>query len=182
MEEIRGFNGDVSSFTGRSTGFRRSELYARHRGRIRFFHVDGDHTAFATYADLVLASEMICANGVIAIDDFGNMRYPQLHAGIYKFLFERPDFKMFLCGAGKAYLCLAEDFAWFDAQVRERLIDHVTARGSAVALHRSPTRTTTAASRSSHAWATARSSVVTRRPTISCSERRRQPAVGTLCM
>jgi hypothetical protein len=65
------------------------------------------------------------------------MRYPQLHAAIYKFLFERTDFKMVLCGAGKAYICLAEDFAWFDERVREGLLDHVGEQGCALSLHRS---------------------------------------------
>jgi Methyltransferase domain len=130
VDEIRTFHrGKVASFTGKSSSFRASELYEQYRGTIRFFHVDGDHSGFATYGDVTLASEMVGSRALISIDDFGNMRYPQLHAAIYKFLFARPDFQMVLCGENKAYLCHAEDFAVFDELLRKHLVPHMARLG-----------------------------------------------------
>jgi hypothetical protein len=130
VDEIRTFHPEnVASFTGKSSSFRMSELYQQNRGAIRFFHVDGDHSGFGTYGDIVLASEMVGKHALISIDDFGNMRYPQLHAAIYKFLFARPDFRMVLCGENKAYLCRTEDFALFDELIRKYLVAHAAGLG-----------------------------------------------------
>jgi hypothetical protein len=130
VDEIRSFHPEkVVSFTGKSSLFRASKVYEEHRGAIRFFHVDGDHSGFATYGDVTLASEMVGSRALIAIDDFGNMRYPQLHAAIYKFLFARPDFRMVLCGENKAYLCRTEDFALFDELIRKYLVPHLADLG-----------------------------------------------------
>jgi hypothetical protein len=64
------------------------------------------------------------------------MRYPQLHAAIYKFLFARPDFRMVLCGANKAYLCRTEDFAIYDALIRKHLAPYAASLGCPVSLAR----------------------------------------------
>jgi hypothetical protein len=103
---------------------------------VRFFHVDGEHSCFGTYTDIVIGSEMAGDRALIAIDDFGNMRYPQLHAAVYKFLFARPDFRMVLCGGNKAYLCRAEDFALYDRLIRKHLVPHATALGCPFTLAR----------------------------------------------
>lgn len=129
-EEIRTFHPEnVVPFTGKSSSFRTSELYEQYRGTIRFFHVDGDHSGFSTYRDIVLASEMVGNHALISVDDFGNMRYPQLHAAIYRFLFARPDFRMVLCGENKAYLCHTDDFALFDALIRDYFVAHAAGLG-----------------------------------------------------
>lgn len=136
-EVIRTFHGgDVVTFAGRSSQLSASDLEDRYAGMIRFFHIDGEHTGAATYSDLAYASTMVGGRALIAIDDFGNMRYPQLHAAVYKFLFARPDFRMVLCGAGKAYLCRTEDFALFDSLIRAELVPHLTGLGFALRLAR----------------------------------------------
>jgi len=137
-DEIRTFHsGDVVTFGGKSSSFRSSGSYERYRGLIRFFHVDGDHSGFGAYGDIVLASEMVGGRSLIVIDDFGNMRYPQLHAAVYKFLFSRLDFKMVLCGGNKAYLCRAEDFVLFDGLIRKYLVPYLKQLGFPRSLARS---------------------------------------------
>jgi hypothetical protein len=137
VDQIHTFHGgEVDSFTEKSSLFRSSELYQRHRGKIRFFHVDGEHSGSGTYADLTLAAEMVGSRAIISVDDFGNMRYPQLHAGIYRFLFQRPDFRMVLCGANKAYICRAEDFVLYDDLIKANLVGFLTALGLPVSLAR----------------------------------------------
>jgi hypothetical protein len=137
-ETIRTFHPEnVSTVTGRSSSlFRANQEYAEYRGTLRFFHVDGSHSCFGTFTDISIASEMVGDRALISIDDFGNIRYPQLHAAVYKFLFERPDFIMVLCGAGKAYLCRSEDFAFYDRLIRDHLVPHVTALGCPLTLAR----------------------------------------------
>jgi hypothetical protein len=121
---------------GSSSRFRGTAVHEQYRGTMRFFHVDGGHSCFGAYTDIVTGSEMVGDRPLISIDDFGNMRYPQLHAAVYKFLFERPDFRMVLCGANKAYLCRTEDFAFYDALIREHLVQHATALGHPFTLAR----------------------------------------------
>jgi hypothetical protein len=137
-EKIRTFHPEnVVAVTGRSSSlFRGNPAYGQYRGTMRFFHVDGGHSCFGTYTDILIGSDLAGDRALIAIDDFGNMRYPQLHAAVYKFLFERPDFRMVLCGANKAYLCRTEDFAFYDRLLREGLVDHATALGCACTLVR----------------------------------------------
>jgi hypothetical protein len=137
VEAIRTFHpGDVVSLTARSSTFRSSDIYPTYRGGIRFFHVDGEHSGAGTYADLTVASEMVGSQALIAIDDFGNMRYPQLHAATYKFLFSRPEFRMVLCGGNKAYFCRTEDFALYDELIRKFLVPHTTSLGVPLTLAR----------------------------------------------
>jgi len=137
-EQIRTFHPEsVVTVTGRSSSvFRASAPYEQYRTAMRFFHVDGGHSCVGTYADIVIGSEMTSDQALISIDDFGNMRYPQLHAAVFKFLFERPDFRMVLCGANKAYLCRTEDFAFYDGLIRDQLVRHATALGSRFTLAR----------------------------------------------
>ncbi len=136
-EKIRAFHPkNVVTVTGRSSLFRGNPAYERYRATMRFFHVDGGHSGFGTYTDILIGSEMAGDRALISIDDFGNMRYPQLHAAVYKFLFEWTDFRMVLCGGNKAYLCRAEDFAFYDRLIRERFVDHATALGCACTLVR----------------------------------------------
>jgi hypothetical protein len=127
----------VVAVTGASSSrLRGTAVHEQYRGTMRFFHVDGGHSCFGTYTDIVTGSEMVGDRPLISIDDFGNMRYPQLHAAVYKFLFERPDFRMVLCGGNKAYLCRTEDFVFYDGLIREHLVPHATALGHPFTLAR----------------------------------------------
>lgn len=136
-QELRAVHpGPVETYRGRSSGFRASPLHQRHLGGIRFFHVDGEHSCHAAFGDLGLAAEMLGERGLVSVDDFGNLRYPQLLAAVYRFLFARPDFRMFLCGGNKAYLCRTEDFALYDGLVRSHLPGYLAAVGRPATLVR----------------------------------------------
>ena len=58
-------------------------------GVVRFFHIDGDHTGYATENDLHIAASCVGERGIICVDDFMNPRYPQLIAAVYRFLFDK---------------------------------------------------------------------------------------------
>lgn len=72
----------------------------------RFIHIDGNHTAEDVYKDLELADLLLFNNGIVVLDDFFNMIYPQVTEAIFNYIFTNPyRFKLFLCGYNKAYLC-----------------------------------------------------------------------------
>lgn len=111
----------VINFTGRSSLFRATPPFTAHAGRVRWFHIDGDHSGYATWNDLCLAADMISAQGIICVDDFENFRYPQLIAAVYRFLFAHPEFRMFLIGGNKAFICHTENYAIWEGMVRNFL-------------------------------------------------------------
>lgn len=72
----------------------------------RFIHIDGNHTAEGIYKDLELADLLLLDNGIVAIDDFFNMAYPQITEALLYYIFSNPyKFRIFLCGFNKVYLC-----------------------------------------------------------------------------
>jgi hypothetical protein len=73
---------------------------------------------------------------VLVVDDFYNFHYPQLTAIVYKFLYDRPDYKMFLCSGSKAYICRAEDFVQFESIVRAGLPKHLGDLGVSISLRK----------------------------------------------
>jgi hypothetical protein len=90
-------------------------------GRVRWFHIDGDHSGYSVANDLALAERFLSELGVIVVDDFFNWRYPQIAAEVYRFLFARPQYKMLLCGFNKCYLVRAEDYAFYESLIRKFL-------------------------------------------------------------
>ena len=102
----------------------RNHGLAAHRGSLRWVHIDGEHTGYATAADLQTAAYLLSENGVICVDDFFSFKYPQLTAAVYQFLLNNPfSFKMFLLSANKCYICRSNAVQMYDDSIRERAID-----------------------------------------------------------
>lgn len=99
-------------------------VFREYRGTVRWFHIDGDHSGFATSTDLALAASFLGDRGIICVDDFMNEIYPQLCAEVYRFLFQNPTFKMLLSGRGKCYIVRSEDYATYESYIREGLALH----------------------------------------------------------
>jgi predicted O-methyltransferase YrrM len=75
-------------------------------GKLRWIHIDGDHTSQGVRADLENCNRLLSDDGVICLDDFLNTSFPQVSAVTFEFLKDHPDeLKLFLCGYGKGYLC-----------------------------------------------------------------------------
>ena len=133
-ERIKALNGAaVSTFIGKSIAFAQSSI-VRELGPARWFHIDGDHTGYATTTDLATATSMLGDQGISVVDDFFNPRYPQLTGAVYHWLFANSDLKMFLCGGNKAYICRAEHYALYEGLVRKFLAQHLRAAGVSVTL------------------------------------------------
>lgn len=130
VERVASMGGPpTKAFVGRSNQFRHCETFRAHAGNVRFFHIDGDHSGFSTLNDLNVAADMISNRGIICVDDFENMRYPQLMAAVYRFLFARIDFKMFLIGGTKAYICQTESYPLWESMVRKYLAGSLCSHG-----------------------------------------------------
>ncbi len=107
-------------------------------GTARWVHVDGDHTGFNATNDLEVAERFLGDMGVICVDDFFNLRYPQVTAATYAFLQKRfPLFRMLLCGAGKAYIVRSADFTLYEALIRKFLAGHFKGCGFEATIHKS---------------------------------------------
>lgn len=97
------------------------------RGALRWIHIDGEHTGYATRTDLHTAAALLSDGGLICVDDFFSFKYPQLTAAVYSFLFERPmEFRMVMAAANKCYICRAGWAARYDAYIREHAVSHLS--------------------------------------------------------
>lgn len=104
----------------------RDQQLAKMRGALRWVHIDGEHTGYATRADLNTAAHLVAEQGIICVDDFFSFKYPQLTAAVYQFLLEHPfDFKMFLASGNKCYICRASAFQTYDDQIRANAVGHM---------------------------------------------------------
>lgn len=72
---------------------------------IRFLHIDGSHEHGAVYKDLCNFSTKMADGGVIVMDDYNDQEYPGVNSGTLQFLFENPDWVLFVIGQNKGYLC-----------------------------------------------------------------------------
>jgi hypothetical protein len=92
----------------------------------RWCHIDGDHTGYAAARDLCAAAYLTSEMGIICVDDFFNLRYPQLTAAVYAFLSDRDlEFRMLFCGANKCYICRSPAYRQYEAYLRAHLVTHI---------------------------------------------------------
>ena len=77
-------------------GMTAAELEARLGERkIRFFHIDGDHSDACLSRDLELATQVLHENGVLCLDDMLHPGYPTLVATVMRYLDRHPEMRVF---------------------------------------------------------------------------------------
>jgi hypothetical protein len=94
--------------------------------RVRFFHIDGEHTADHLSKDLRLAHAVLDPKGVICLDDMLHPGYPLLALTVDEFLRAHPDLQVFcvidredIVAAAKFMICREEQAAFYrDALAR----------------------------------------------------------------
>jgi len=96
-----------------------SQLNSEECNNIRFFHIDGGHSAEETYQDLQLASESIIESGIIAIDDLFNEFWPGVMEGVYKFLTSNKEIVPLSIGFNKLLLCKKSKQNWYIEQMNQ---------------------------------------------------------------
>lgn len=105
--------------------------------KCRWIHIDGKHTGDAVYNDLEIADKFLSADGLLCVDDFFDFQYPQVTAGLFKYLQLHPySFRLFLCGYKKAYLARPESVFHYLGYC-ERMADEMSTRGMEVTLSKS---------------------------------------------
>ena len=108
-------------------------------GKVRFMHIDGNHTYMNVQNDLSIANILLSLSGIIAVDDFLNPHYPQVQAATYDFLAHNRNVKLFLSGAGKAFLCRQKYHSLYSDLVLDRMITYLGDLGFPIRLSKTDT-------------------------------------------
>lgn len=93
----------------------------------RYIHIDASHNADDLYHDLSVAEKMLkVTGGIVAIDDIFVKSYANLTETLYRYLEHNPyDYRMFLLGDTKAYLCRPKDYDFYYSLISENLVDYI---------------------------------------------------------
>lgn len=105
--------------------------------KIRFFHIDGEHTPEHLSSDLALAVECLDQRGVICLDDMLHPGYPTLAISVDAFLQREKDFRVFciidretIVAAAKYMLCRASAFDFYVEELMRAFPDNVWPMGA----------------------------------------------------
>ena len=104
-----------------------SELLAHAGGeRLRFIHIDGEHSRSALARDLALATACLGEGGLIVLDDMLHPGYPTLMVAVQAYLEANPEIvplcvidRETIVGATKFVLCQRAWFARYEARLLE---------------------------------------------------------------
>jgi predicted O-methyltransferase YrrM len=105
--------------------------------RVRFFHIDGEHSRAALTKDLELATAVLAPEGVIALDDMLHPGYPTLMVAVHEYLGRHPEMCV-LCiidretvvAATKFVLCRTDWFKRYEDRLLESYEDNVWPLGA----------------------------------------------------
>jgi hypothetical protein len=105
--------------------------------KIRFFHIDGEHTPKHLSNDMALAAQTLDPDGVICLDDMLHPGYPTLGVIVDRFLKENPDFRVCcvidredIVAAPKFMLCRKVRFEFYVAQLLQTFPNQVWPMGA----------------------------------------------------
>jgi SAM-dependent methyltransferase len=73
--------------------------------RCFYISVDGGHTAEHVVNDLTVASNLLCNNGIVILDDYFNHWWPTVTEGLVKYLGTTPTLVPFCTSPNKMWLC-----------------------------------------------------------------------------
>lgn len=97
-------------------------------GKVRLFHIDGEHTRAALTRDLDLATAVMCPGGLIVLDDMLHPGYPMLMLAVHDYLQRHPEMTV-LCIIDRESITAAAKFVlcqrvWFKRYEAVLLEDH----------------------------------------------------------
>lgn len=79
--------------------------FPAHDYKYRWIHIDGAHTGTGFINDLIIADRCLSDDGVVVVDDFFSVEYPQITEAYFRYVNNNPfRFHLFLCGANKGYI------------------------------------------------------------------------------
>jgi hypothetical protein len=100
--------------------------------RMRFFHIDGEHTPEHLSNDLNLAYGTLDPNGVLCLDDMLHPGYPTLGLTVDAFLRGHPELRVFcvidredIVAAAKFMICRAEHLTFYQDELMRAFPQHI---------------------------------------------------------
>ena len=113
------------------------EVIMRLGGRVRLFHIDGEHTRAALTRDLDLATATLGPGGLIVLDDMLHAGYPMLMVAVHEYLERHPEMTVLcvidresLTAASKFVLCEQAWFKRYEAVLLEDYKSHIWPMGA----------------------------------------------------
>lgn len=105
--------------------------------KIRFFHIDGEHTPEHLSNDMMLAAQTIGEKGVICLDDMLHPGYPTLGVTVDRFLQSQADFRVFciidredIVGAAKYMICRTAHMDFYIDNLMRAFPDNIWPMGA----------------------------------------------------
>lgn len=108
LENITIVAGDSNKLTAKDY-----QSYCTNKLKYKVFSIDGSHTKSATIHDLKNAMAVMDDYGVIIIDDYLNLQWPGVRAGVNHVLSEDNTYRPFYIGYNKILLCKAKVYNTF---------------------------------------------------------------------
>ena len=104
-----------------------ADIVAKAGGKkLRFFHIDGDHSRDALTRDLERATAVMAPEGIIVLDDMLHPGYPTLMVAVQQWLERNPDWcplaildRETIVAATKFVLCRKDWFKRYEARMLE---------------------------------------------------------------
>jgi predicted O-methyltransferase YrrM len=114
-----------------------SEVTDAAGGRIRLFHIDGEHSRAALARDLGLATATLADGGVVVLDDMLHPGYPTLMVAVQEYLAANPDIvplcvidRESIVAATKFVLCGRDWFKRYETAMLEAFKDNIWPLGA----------------------------------------------------
>lgn len=106
-------------------------------GRVRLFHIDGEHSRDALSRDLEVATATLASGGLIVLDDMLHAAYPTLIVAVHDYLQRHPEMTVLciidresLTAASKFVLCEQTWFKRYEAVLIEDYKEYVWPMGA----------------------------------------------------
>lgn len=95
-------------------------------GKVRFFHIDGQHDDENITNDLNLAAPLMHENGIMVLDDMLHPAYPELVESVHRWLRQHPEWRVLaiidredIVAAAKYVLCRVSATALYEKDLLE---------------------------------------------------------------
>jgi hypothetical protein len=98
---------DIVAMQGNSLNISGADILAQ--GRVRFFSVDGSHTAAATINDIRLAEACLAEGGIVAVDDLFNPAWTGVITALADYIHGAHGLQPFAFVPNKLFLCRPTD-------------------------------------------------------------------------
>lgn len=105
-------------------------------GRVRFFHIDGQHDDANITNDLDLAAPLMHESGIIVLDDMLHPGYPELVESVHRWLRAHPEWRVLaildredIVAAAKYVLCRVDATALYEKDLLEAFAPQVFPMG-----------------------------------------------------